>query len=134
MPVLTLTGHAAAPVENVWKLLHNPARFPEWWEGVETVVPGRLGEYTMWPAGYPDFPMAQHLSTEHGGTGVTISCLVSDLVFRWQLRADGEATHIDVVVEFPDREAHRLPDQRRMLESSLATLAILAARGGPVTG
>jgi hypothetical protein len=60
--------------------------------------------------------------------------LVSDLVFRWQLRADGEATHIDVVVEFPDREAHRLPDQRRMLESSLATLAILAARGGPVTG
>ena len=26
-----------APVEEVWKLLYDPARLPEWWEGVETV-------------------------------------------------------------------------------------------------
>ena len=25
-----------APVEEVWKLLYDPARFPEWWEGIET--------------------------------------------------------------------------------------------------
>ena len=43
MPAFTLTRHASAPVEEVWKLLHDPARFPEWWAGVETVRPARPG-------------------------------------------------------------------------------------------
>jgi uncharacterized protein YndB with AHSA1/START domain len=128
MPTFELTAHASAPVEEVWKLLHDPARFPEWWEGIESVAPGQRGDYTIWPAGYPDFPMAQHLRAERGDGRVTISCLVSDLVYRWQLRADGETTDIDVEVELPDREAHRLPDQRRLLEKSLTALAAIAAR------
>jgi uncharacterized protein YndB with AHSA1/START domain len=130
VPTFVLTRHTPAPVEEVWKLLHDPARFPEWWEGVETVAPGPNGDYTMWPSGYPDFPMSQRLSAEPGGGRVIISCLVSDLVFRWQLRADGEATDIDVAVELPEREAHRLPEQRRLMEKSLATLAVLAAHSG----
>jgi uncharacterized protein YndB with AHSA1/START domain len=126
MPTLALTAHTAAPVEEVWKLLHDPARFPEWWAGIESVAPGPRGAYTIWPAGYPDFPMAQHLRAEPGEGRVTISCLVSDLVFRWQLRADGETTDIDLEVEIPDREADRLPAQRDLLERSLATLTALA--------
>ena len=122
-----LTARAPAPVEEVWKLLHDPAWFPRWWAGIETVAPGADGHYTMWPAGYPDFPMAQHLGVDAADGRVTISCLVSDLTFRWQLRADGETTDIDVEVELPDREAHRLGDQRRILRQSLATLATLAA-------
>ena len=129
MPAFTLTRHASAPVEEVWKLLHDPARFPEWWAGVETVQAGPSGEYTMWPDGYPDFPMAQRLNEEPGDGRVTISCLVSDLVFRWRLRADGETTDIDVEVDIPEAEAHRAPGQRQLLEQSLATLATLAARG-----
>jgi hypothetical protein len=70
--------------------------------------------------------MAQHLRAEPGEGRVTISCLVSDLVFRWQLRADGETTDIDLEVEIPDREADRLPAQRDLLERSLATLTALA--------
>jgi uncharacterized protein YndB with AHSA1/START domain len=128
MPTLALTTHTDGPVEEVWKLLHDPARFPEWWEGIETVevraTDGPAADYTMWPAGYPDFPMAQRL--EEGPGRVTISCLVSDLMFRWQLREAGAGTDIDVEVEVPEREAHRLAEQRRLLESSLATLARLA--------
>jgi uncharacterized protein YndB with AHSA1/START domain len=131
MPTFTLTARSSAPVEEVWKLLHDPARFPEWWAGVETVAPGAEGDYTMWPAGYPDFPMAQHLGADAADGRVTISCLVSDLVFRWQLRADDEATDIDVDVELPDREAHRIDDQRRIVQQSLTTLAELAARSVP---
>jgi uncharacterized protein YndB with AHSA1/START domain len=130
MPAFTLTARTSAPVEEVWKLLHDPARFPEWWAGVETVATGPQGNYTMWPAGYPDFPMAQHVRTDVADGRVTISCLVSDLVFRWRLRADGDATEIDVDVELPDREAHRQPDQRRVVEQSLATLAALAMDSG----
>jgi uncharacterized protein YndB with AHSA1/START domain len=127
MPAFTLTAHAAAPVEEVWKLLHDPARFPSWWAGVETVATGDGGEYTMWPDGYPDFPMAQRMELEPGDGRVIISCLVSDLSYRWQLRADGDDTDIDVEVELPEREAHRLPTQRDLLTRSLRTLSELAA-------
>jgi uncharacterized protein YndB with AHSA1/START domain len=128
MPAFTLTAHTAAPVEEVWKLLHDPARFPDWWAGVETVATGPDGDYTMWPTGYPDFPMAQQLRAEPGDGRVTISCLVSDLVFRWRLRPDGEATDIDVEVEIPAAQAHRVADQQRIIERSLTALADLAAR------
>jgi uncharacterized protein YndB with AHSA1/START domain len=129
MPEFSLTAHSSAPVEEVWKLLHDPSRFPEWWAGVETVQPGPGGEYTMWPQGYPEFPMAQRLDAGAGPGRVTISCLVSDLVFRWQLREAGAETDIDVTVELPEPEAHRLPEQRRLLVNSIRTLARLAAAG-----
>jgi uncharacterized protein YndB with AHSA1/START domain len=129
MPTFTLTSHAAAPVEEVWKLLHDPSRFPDWWEGVETVQTGPHDGYTMWPDGYPDFPMAQRLRTEPGDGRVVVSCLVSDLVFTWWLRADGETTDVHVEVEIPEQEAHRVATQRALLERSLATLATLAAAG-----
>jgi len=127
MPSFVLTAHAGAPVEEVWKLLHDPAGFPQWWAGVETVRPDGRDHYTMWPAGYPDFPMAQQLRAEHADGRVTISCLVSDLEFRWQLSAAGEATDIEVHVTLPDNEAHRLPTQRRLLTESINRLAALAA-------
>ena len=75
--------------------------------------------------------MAQRLRTDPGDSRVTISCLVSDLLFVWRLRADGESTDVDVRAELPDREAHRLPDQQRLLARSLANLATLAGRVTP---
>jgi uncharacterized protein YndB with AHSA1/START domain len=129
MPAFTLTTRADAPVEEVWKLLHDPMRFPEWWVGCETVATGEDSRFTIWPTGYPDLPMAQHLRTDVADGRVTISCLVTDLVFRWQLRAHAETTDIALEVDIPEREAHRLPDQRRQLQQSLTTLAGLAATG-----
>ena len=102
-----------------------------WWEGIGAVATGADGAYTMWPTGYPDYPMAQQMRTEPGDGRITISCLVSDLLVVWRLRADGESTDIEVHVELPDREAHRLPDQQRLLKQSLSNLASLAARVTP---
>ena len=127
MPSFDLTAHAVAPVEEVWKLLHDPSRFPQWWAGVETVRTGPDDVYTMWPENYPDFPMDQRLESTSVPGRVTISCLVSDLVFRWELRADGEQTDIGVHVDIPDREAHRLPVQRDLIRASIDRLAELAA-------
>ncbi len=129
MPSFVLTARTQAPVEEVWKLLHDPSRFPEWWAGVETVRPDGHDHYTMWPAGYPDFPMPQQLRTERAGARVTISCLVSDLEYRWQLGEAGEATDIEVHVTLPDKEAHRLPAQRELITQSINRLAALAALG-----
>jgi uncharacterized protein YndB with AHSA1/START domain len=122
--------------EEVWKILYDPARFPEWWSGIETVETETSAEgetkYTMYPDGYPDFPMPQLLRTDRADGRVSVSCLVSDLRFEWRLEplGDGEAgTRISVDVEIPEEEAHRLDTQREAISSSLGKLAELAAVG-----
>ncbi len=127
MPSFHDTTTSAAPPEEVWKLLYDPARFPDWWAGISTVDLGASGKYTMYPEGYPDFPMAQLLETAREEQRVTVSCLVSDLRFEWRLAPAGEGTLITVDVEIPDAEAHRLGTQREMISASMRRLAELAA-------
>ena len=125
MPTFDDTTTSSASVEEVWKLLYDPVRFPEWWEGMGTVEPERDG-FTMYPQGYPDFPMPQTMRTD--GKRVTISCLVSHLLFEWRLEpTTGDGTTIGVHVEIPDAEAHRLDTQRGLVSASLRSLAALAA-------
>ena len=132
MPEFCLTATTTAPVEEVWKLLHDPSRFPEWWVGIETirtdgVRTDGVDHYTMWPAGYPDFPMAQQLRTDRTDGRVTISCLVSDLEYCWQLSEQNPGTGITVTVQIPPAEAHRLQPQQDMMATSLRRLVTLAA-------
>jgi hypothetical protein len=130
MPTFDDETTTSAPVEEVWKLLYDPSRFPEWWTGVETVDPaGRDGEgdITLYPEGYPDFPMPQQLRADGDGKRLTISCLVSYLVFEWRLETlDDDTTRIAVHVEIPEEEAHRLETQRGAVSASLRSLAALA--------
>jgi uncharacterized protein YndB with AHSA1/START domain len=124
MPTFDDATTTTAPVEDVWKLLYDPSRFPDWWAGVATVTPG-TGEFTLYPEGYPDFPMPHTLRAD--GSGITISCLTSDLVFEWRLRPrEPSGTRIEVHVEIPEREAHRLDAQRGVVSASLRSLAALA--------
>jgi uncharacterized protein YndB with AHSA1/START domain len=127
VPALRDSTRSAAAPEEVWKLLYDPSQFPNWWVGVETVEVGDAGNYTMYPDGYPDFPMAQLLATRRDEQRVTISCLVSDLRFEWRLEPAGEGTQIMVEVEIPEAEAHRLDSQRQVIQASLRRLARLAA-------
>jgi hypothetical protein len=130
MPTFDDSTTARAPVEEVWKLLYDPARMADWLAGIETVEPtGRdgRGDITIYPEGYPDFPMPQNLRTDGDGRRLTVSCLVSDLVFEWRLEPVADGTRIAVHVEIPDAEAHRLDDQRGAVSASLRTLAALAA-------
>jgi hypothetical protein len=115
----------------VWKVLYDPARFPEWWAGVEAVEveapPADAGptSYTPYPTGYPDFPMPQQLQASRDQQSIVISCLVSDLRFDWRLEPldGGRATRISVHVEIPQAEAHRLVTQREAISASLSRLA-----------
>jgi uncharacterized protein YndB with AHSA1/START domain len=129
MPSFRDSTDASAPPEEVWKLLYDPARFPDWWAGIGTVEVGEQGEYTMYPNGFPDFPMAQLLDTQRDGHRVTVSCLVSDLRFEWRLEPldEGHGTRITVAVEIPEAEEQRLDGQRETIRASLSGLAELAA-------
>jgi uncharacterized protein YndB with AHSA1/START domain len=126
MPEFILSGRADAPVEEVWKLLFDPTRFPEWWVGVQTVRDDGADGYTVWLEGYPDFPMPQRPHGDRAEGRVTISCQVSGIDFVWQLAEDGPGTRIDVHVALPDSEAHRLDDEREIITTSLVRLATLA--------
>jgi uncharacterized protein YndB with AHSA1/START domain len=137
MPSFHDSADAESPPEEVWKLLYDPARFPDWWAGIGTVEAGQEdGAYTMYPEGYPDFPMAQLLDTAREQQRVTVSCLVSDLRFDWSLEPlpDGRGTRITVDVEIPEAEAARLETQREAIRTSLANLAELSAVDGRLTG
>jgi uncharacterized protein YndB with AHSA1/START domain len=129
MPGFELTGRVRAPVEEVWKLLFDPARFPEWWAGVATVRTEGPGSYTVWSEGHPDFPIPQRLRTDHAAGRVVISCQVSDIDITWQLAESGDGTGISVRVDIPEAEAHRLDGQRALVGASLAALAGLAEAG-----
>ena len=127
MPSFHDSATSAAAPEDVWKLLYDPARFPNWWAGIETVEVRDEGSYTMYPDGYPDFPMAQLLETQQDRQRVTVSCLVSDLRFEWRLEPAEPGTLITVDVDIPDAEAHRLDAQREIITTSMQRLAELAA-------
>ena len=126
MPTFDDSARSEAPVEEVWKLLYDPARMVEWWEGIERVEPSGEGDITIYPDGFPDFPMPQELRTAADGRGLTISCLVSYLVFEWRLEPLDPGTRIRVHVEIPEEEAHRLEAQRAGVSASLRSLAALA--------
>jgi uncharacterized protein YndB with AHSA1/START domain len=126
MPGFTLSARCCAPVEEVWKLLFDPARFPEWWAGIETVRKDSPGEFTQWPTGYPDFPMPQKLRVDQASERVTISCQVSDIDVVWQLAEAGTGTSITVNVSLPEREAHRFDGQHQAFQESLRRLTALA--------
>lgn len=127
MPSFHDTATSTAPPEEVWKLLYDPLRFPDWWAGVGSIDITADGEYTLYPEGYPDFPMAQLLDTQRDQQRVTVSCLVSDLRFEWRLEPLQDGTRITVDVEIPDAEAHRVDSQRKVISASVRHLADLAA-------
>ncbi|ABL79507.1 MULTISPECIES: SRPBCC family protein [unclassified Nocardioides] len=140
MPRFEDSAVSNAQVEEVWKLLYDPARFPEWWAGIETVEPepgdeGHAARFTYYPSGYPDYPMPQLLETSRDNRRVVVSCLVSDLHFRWLLEplASGD-TRIRVEVDIPPEEAHRLATQKTVIRQSLAQLAALAAEAASDSG
>ena len=126
MPRFALTAECRASVEEVWKLLFDPARFPDWWAGIETVHKDAPDEFTQWPTGYPEFPMPQKLRVDEANERVMVSCQVSDIDFVWQLAEDGPGTAIHVQVSLPEQEAHRLDGQHRAIEESLRRLVVLA--------
>ena len=129
MPSFDDHAVSPAPAHQVWTLLYDPTRFTQWWVGVETVNVDSEAGYTMYPTGYPDFPMPQVLRADRAGQQVAISCLVSDLEFLWRLTpaADGVSTDIAVHVQIPAAEAGRLATQRDVIHRSLLNLARLAA-------
>lgn len=126
MPEFAMDAQCRAPVEEVWKLLFDPARFPDWWANIETVRKDAVDEFTLWLTGFPDFPLPQRLRVDEVGDQVTVSCQVFDIEVVWQLAEADTGTSITVNVSVPEREAGQLDWQHDVIEESLRRLTALA--------
>jgi uncharacterized protein YndB with AHSA1/START domain len=126
MPSFSERRPCSAPAEEVWKLLHDPERFPDWWAGTERVEPGEDGAVTRYLDGWPDFPMPTAISSRREGAAIVISCLRSDIVHEWTLEPDPPGCAVRVRVEIPEAEAARLDASRAEVRASLAKLVEVA--------
>ena len=117
-----------APPEAVWRLLHDPRRFPEWWVGTER-VDMEAEQPTRYLEGWPDFPMPMDVRARGDGSRVVISCLVSDILTEWILEPDPGGCAVSARVEIPEEEGHRLAAMREQIVGSMARLAARAAEG-----
>ena len=102
------SARSEAPPEEVWKILYDPARFTEWWEGMETTSVGD-GEFTLQQVGVPELQIRNRLEVRNAGSAVVISCLLHDFVYDWRLEPldGGRATRISVHVAIPDEKIER---------------------------
>lgn len=133
MPAFEHGAVCRAPAEEVWKLLHDPARFPEWWAGLGRVE-GEGSEVTRYMSAWPDFAYPTHVRSSREGDRVTISCLLSDIRHDWTLAPDPRGCRVSVRVELPEAEAARLPAARDEVTASLVLLVAAAERAGDVAG
>jgi carbon monoxide dehydrogenase subunit G len=118
-----------APPQAVWKILYDPERFTEWWEGMETTSVGE-GEFTLQQVGVPELQIPNRLEVQDAGSAVVISCLLHDFIYNWRLEPldGGQATRISVHVAIPDEKVERFEQfQRAMMGASVRRLAEVAA-------
>lgn len=121
MPGFERTAVCRAPPEEVWKLLHDPARFPEWWDGVERVE-SRSDWVDRYMAESPDFAYPTRIRGSREAGRVTVSCMISEIRQDWTLARAPEGCLVRVRVELPEAEAQRLEQVRDVLASSLPRL------------
>jgi uncharacterized protein YndB with AHSA1/START domain len=118
-----------APIEEIWKLLVDPTRYPEWWAGIAAVEQpqGATDSFTLYHPDEPTLPWPQEIE-RRSGDQLVISCMTSAMRYEWQLSTAGAQTHVDVRVEIPDDWASHLESQRELIGRSLEHLTALAER------
>ena len=126
MPSFEERAICRAPAEEVWKLLYDPTRFPEWWAGMDRVESGNGEEnVTRYMEAWPYFAYPTRVSRREEGR-IVVSCLLSDIVYEWVLEPAAAGCAVRVRVEIPKEEAARLEAQEAEIRASLARLVARA--------
>ncbi|MEW6583433.1 MAG: SRPBCC family protein [Actinomycetota bacterium] len=126
MPGFRESAVCHAPPEEVFKLLYDPSRFPEWWAGMDRVETGPGGGVTRFMSEWPDFPYPTQVAVHREDGRVLLSCLLSDIRHDWRIAPHPAGCLVSVEVEVPEPEAHRIPAQRAEVVPSLRRLVARA--------
>lgn len=118
-----------APPLHVWKLLYDPARFSEWWSGVQRSEPSRDGA-NFYLGEQREGPFAMHIATARESSRILIRCMATDDLYTWTLEPHPEGCRVRVRVEVAANEAERAQARHDSLLASLPKLAAVAKRDG----
>ncbi len=128
MPVIEAEALVAAPAEEVFKVLHDPTRHPEWWVGVDAIEDVRRQDDALrfWvdSRDYPGTRLEQRQESLAGG-GIVMTCLRYGIHFRWRLIPEGDATRVYAHVEIPDHSRELTDGYRTKIPASLERLTTL---------
>lgn len=124
MPEFELTAVCRAPPVEVFKLLHDPSRIPEWWAGTDRIESDGEGGVTRYASEWPEFPYPLGMARADGA--VTISCLVSEISYEWRLVPHADGCAVRARVELPEDQEDRLGAQRAEVGASLDRLVRVA--------
>ena len=124
MPAFTERLTCAAPAEEVWKLLYDPWRYPGWWTGTDAVSESggevvRHSDGEVWPT---------TIEAHRTGEQVVISCVLTDIVFRWTLAPDPRGCRVTLEVAIPDQQAARHGMQETAMRDAIVRLGRAAER------
>jgi hypothetical protein len=128
MPVIEAEALVAAPAEEVFKVLHDPTRHPEWWVGLDTIEDVQRQDdelrFSVRSDDYPGVALEQRQEPLAGG-GIVMTCVQYDIHFRWRLIPEGDATRVHAQVEIPDHWRELTDGYRRKIPASLERLTAL---------
>lgn len=126
MPSFEISATCRARPEEVFKLLWDPSRFPDWWAGMDRVEAAGEGNVNRYMSAWPDFAYPTRVTAGRDTSNITISCLLSDIAHEWGLSPHQAGCEVHVRVDVPEVEASRLDDQRTEVNTSLERLIALA--------
>ena len=126
MPEYAERAPCQAPPEEVWKLLHDPERFTEWWADTDRMEPGGDGTVTRYAEAWPDYPFPLDVASRREGAAIVISCLRTDIAYEWTLWPAPGGCDVAVRVTVPEGEAARLEPVSAEASTSLARLVEVA--------
>lgn len=132
MPAFEEAVVCGAAAEEVWKLLYDPSRFPEWWAGLARVEASGDG-VARYMADWPDFAYPTEVATSRDERRVTVSCLLSSIRHDWTLSPVPGGCLVRVRVDVPDAEAARLDRIHTEVRASLPRLSAAAERAARST-
>lgn len=127
MPMLEEGVLCRAPAVQVWKLLHDPGRFVEWWAGVGRAEPMNGGAM-LYPDAWPGLAVPTRVSAGAEDRRMVLNCLLTDDVYTWMLEPHPQGCRVVVRVELPEGEESRLGTRRAEVLASLPRLAAAAER------
>lgn len=128
MAAFGMQATCRAPAIEVFKLLHDPSRFPDWWEGMERIegADGPRDGVRRFMSDWPEFAYPMEVSHPGADGAISISCLLSDIVHEWRIEPHPEGCLVRVGVELPEAEEGRAEAQRAEVGGSLRNLVALA--------